>query len=296
MTTPNPPQIGTKSGTLPQDSTPFERRQNTIIQLHNRKVREVFRDVFDIPTDGIPYDPSKITPVNSPRRVLRADLLIEDGDSFADMWLKRELLVLIDDDPIPTGYSIPFQMFNDEVRFNPQIHLRFCQNYRDVVDDQAAVEAEVKIRIMGETEATLTPAKSNIYAQKIKTLFGAAGGFRWQKGKGMFTYAEPKKGYFLQLLVVSKAEGRRVAEQILDIQSHTPDWKFANYKENEEPTEAYPSIPPLKQIYGKSRRTPRRRPIASVRFRSAFLHIDGLPNPIVLYDNSGYYKTAILKD
>jgi hypothetical protein len=57
--------------------------------------------------------------------------------------------------------------------------------------------------------------------------------------------------------------------------------------------EAFPTIPGQDFIYGKTRRRPRRRPIADVRFQCALLHVHGLPNPIVLYDRSGAYSTAL---
>jgi len=98
------------------------------------------------------------------------------------------------------------------------------------------------------------------------------------------------------LLVRDQAEGRRIVEQVLDIQSHTPDWQYGNYKENLEPTQAFPTNPPNKTIVGKSRKQYRRRPLVTVRFRNAQLHVQGLPNPIVLYDKSGFYKKAILQD
>jgi len=270
---------------LPTEFSPWEHLQNTLRFAVNQQIRKEFDDI-QVDDD-----------ITTPRGSLKVACLLDDKDT-SSMTIIRLILyyIVVKGLAAPSGYSIPFQIFNDEVRYHPQIHLHFSQNYRDVDEGESIVEGQIKIRIMGETSVTFTPAKSNIYAQKIKTLFGAGDGFRWQKGKGMFTYAEPEKGYFMQLLVISKTEGRRIAEQVLDIQSHTPDWKFATYKENEEPTQAYPLTPPLKTIYGKSRRSPRSRPVATVRFRNAFLNIDGLPNPIVLYDNSGYYKKAIVKD
>jgi hypothetical protein len=197
---------------------------------------------------------------------------------------------------IPQIYAVPFTDINDSVKYSPKIFLNFCQNYREVDADDSAVEGQMSFRLMGETAETLSQANVNTYAQKIKTLFGNSGGFQWRKGKNMLTYSEPERGYFFQLLVRDIAEGKRIVEQVMDIQSHTPDWKFANYKENLEPTQAYPTNPPNKTLVGKSRKQHKKRPLVTVRFRNAQLHVQGLPNPIVLYDKSGFYKSAILSD
>jgi len=270
---------------LPNNFSAWEHLQNTIRLTHNQMVRREFDDI-ELDDD-----------ITTPRGSLKVASLIDDKDNGFVM-LSRLLLyhIIIKGFGIPQIYSVPFTDINDSVRYHPKIFLNFCQNYREVDADDSAVEGQISFRLMGETEATLTQANVNTYAQKIKTLFGNSGGFQWRKGKSMFTYSEPLKGYFFQLLVRDSAEGRRIVEQVLDIQSHTPDWQYANYKENLEPTQAYPASPPNKTIIGKSRKQYRKRPLVTVRFRNAQLHVQGLPNPIVLYDKSGIYRNPVLSD
>jgi hypothetical protein len=149
---------------------------------------------------------------------------------------------------------------------------------------------------MNKTSEGISRADCLQYAQKIKTLFGAGSGFTWRRGRNMFTYSDPEKGYNMQLLVISQAEGKRIVEQVLDIQSHTPDWKLANYKENVEPADAYPTTPANKTRLGKSTKQKRRRPTVTMNFQWSQLHIEGLPKPIVLYDKTGYYKSPLVHD
>ena len=270
---------------LPIDFSPWEHLQNTVRFAHNQQVRKEFDDI-DVDDD-----------ITTPRGSLKVASLMDDKDT-STMALIRMFLyhVIIKVFVSPTIYAVPFTDINESVRYSPKIFLNFCQNYREVGADDSAVEGQISFRLVGETSESLSQANVNTYAQKIKTLFGNSGGFQWRKGKNMFTYAEPKKGYYFQLLVRDSAEGKKIVEQVLDIQNHTPDFQYANYKENLEPTQAFPASPPNKMLIGKSRRQYRRRPLVTVRFRNAQLHVQGLPHPIVLYDKSGFYKSVILSD
>lgn len=270
---------------LPNDFSPWEHLQNTVRLAHNQQVRKEFDDI-EVDDD-----------ITTPRGSLKVASLIDDKDT-APMTLIRLFLyhVIIKGYGMPEIYAVPFTDINESVRYSPKVFLNFCQNYRDVDADDRAVEGQISFRLVGETNTTLTQAEVNTLAQKIKTLFGSGNGFEWRKGRAMFTYAEPEKGYYFQLLVRDQAEGRRIVEQVLDVQSHTPDWQYANYKENLEPSQAFPTSPPNKTIIGKSRKQYKRRPLVTVRFRNAQLHVQGLPNPIILYDKSGIYKRAILRD
>ena len=270
---------------LPNDFSPWEHLQNTVRFAHNQQVRKEFDDI-DVDDD-----------ITTPRGSLKVASLMDDKDT-STMALIRMFLyhVIIKGFGSPTIYAVPFTDINESVRYSPKIFLNFCQNYREVGADDSAVEGQISFRLVGETAESLSQANVNTYAQKIKTLFGNSGGFQWRKGKYMITYTDEKKGYFLQLLVRDQAEGKKIIEQVLDIQNHTPDWQYSNYKENLEPSQAFPASPPNKMIIGKSRRQYRRRPLVTVRFRNAQLHVQGLPNPIILYDKSGIYRSAILSD
>jgi len=109
----------------------------------------------------------------------------------------------------------------------------------------------------------------------------------------MASYTDWGKGYQLQLLTRSTSEARELISKVLDIQNDVPNWAKMNYSENEEPMEAYPTIPEREMIYGELRREPRKRPIAAVRFQHSLLHIHGIAAPIVLYDRSYTYAAAL---
>ncbi|NUN66357.1 hypothetical protein HCU40_16755 [Pseudanabaena biceps] len=270
---------------LPADFSPWEHLQDTLRLAHNQQVQTEFIDV-EVDND-----------LKAPRSSLKLACLIQDNDS-AMMVVIRLILyhVVIKGFGLPEVYSVPISTVNEGLRYKPQIHLQFRENARDIRDGVTPVESQIKFRLMTETTATLSQADSLKYANKIKTIFGSGNGLAWARGKDMFTYADQVRGYNMQLLVQNEAAGRLIVEKVLSIQDHTPDWKFANYKKNLEATDAYPTSPPNKTILGKSVRAFHLRPVTTIRFRTAFLHVEGLPKPVVLYDKTQHYKKSLLHD
>jgi hypothetical protein len=182
--------------------------------------------------------------------------------------------------------------YDTNITYKPQISLYFRQDISTVKENERAVEGELTFRLMNETSTTISNTEVDRYAQKIAFNFAKPSKFVWHKGKHRFTYTDRLKGYQLSLNITTEIEGKRVVEQILDIQGHNPDWKFAKFIETLEPTERYPETPENQVILGKSRRKPKRRPHEDVKFRRASLLIHGLPQPITLVDTSGLYRNA----
>ncbi|MEO1349064.1 MAG: hypothetical protein AAFW84_09730 [Cyanobacteria bacterium J06635_15] len=147
---------------------------------------------------------------------------------------------------------------------------------------------------MNYTADTITPSIATTFAQRIRTNFGVGNGFVWRKGREMCTYSDWDKGYQLQLLCRSEANGRALVEQVLDIQADSPDWANFEHKVNGEPGNSFPPVPPIERVYGQNRRLPRRRPVADVRFRYAQLNVPGLQNPINLFDESGVLANPLI--
>lgn len=268
---------------LPNGFSEFEHLQDQIRIVQNKRVREWFSGVDD-------------NDIGTPRASLKHACVLKDDDT-ADMSIMRlwlfEVFVGHAQAFHPPLYSIPSMDFQDHAKFKPQITLHFAEDYDEVDPGYARVAGEVSIRLMKETDTTMTNADVKAYANKIKTLFATGTPFIWKKGKYMFSYTDTEKGYRLQILSTSEAEAKKTIEQILDIQSHTPDWDNLNKNEAVNISARYPTIPPKKTILGKSRRMPRRRPTASVKFQYALLHLYGLPNPIVLVDRSWKYRNPV---
>ena len=263
--TANPPQISTAKGTLPQDSTPFERRQNTLRQLHNRKVYEVFADVVDARTDGVPYDPSKVTPQNSARRIMRADVIIDDGDSFADMWLKTELLKYMDDADsaiiLPNYDDIPVSVTD-----KPHVHLYFIEKKSTaILANRRRVDALISFRITDKTVSTITKTDLNELEREINLAFPST--YRLEKGRNKYSYRDKENGFEFILSLTSESEAKEVITKVLAVRDKTPDWDRLTTSISERNFAITKRI----NILNVSEKLPKQRPIATCYLKSAYV-------------------------
>lgn len=130
-------------------------------------------------------------------------------------------------------------------------------------------------------------------ATRIKTEFGINNGFVWKKGKDLASYIDKPKGYQFQLLVRNKTDAKEIITKVLNTNNDTPNWANLSYKESDEPNNAYPIIPGNVSILNQTRKKPRIRPIASVRFQYAYCSLWSKPQPVILYDRTFRYLEAL---
>ena len=268
---------------LPSNFNEFEHLQDLIRLEHNKAVRAYFKNQ---PDDDI----------STPKASLKHACSIKDQDTAAmtqmRLWLFEVTCRHAQSLQAPI-YGIPTTAFQEQRKFKPQIMLFFQEDLNDVEVGYAPVTGEISFRIMDEETETINMLKINSFANKIKLAFTNPS-FIWKKGKELFSYTDWKKGYQLQLLCRNETEAKRVVEQVLDIQGHAPDWKKLAINTNAEPSQAFPTIPTSQNILGKSRKLPRKRPIADVRFQYALLHVHGLTNSICLIDRTGTYSNPLV--
>lgn len=191
-------------------------------------------------------------------------------------------------------YGIPVTTFQDQFTFYPQVKLVFKEDYetsQEIDNRKIPLEGEITFRLANETEATINEDKAKIIAGKIKTKFVSGTIFTWQKGKIIATYLDKKKGYDFRLRVTNETEARRIIEQTLDIQNHSPEWSRLTIHESKD---NFPTIPERKLIYGSMRRVARRRPVRTMKFRYAELHVHNLPEAITLVDTTGYRPSPLI--
>ncbi|NJL61818.1 MAG: hypothetical protein HC903_08290 [Methylacidiphilales bacterium] len=190
-------------------------------------------------------------------------------------------------------YGIPTTAFQEQRKFKPQIQLYFQEDHNDVDAGYSPITGEISFRLMNQESTTLSNSEVTTYANKVKTAF-AQPSFVWKKGKELYSYTDWDKGYQLQLLCRNETEAKRVVEQVLDIQSHSPNWERLRKNEAVDAASSYPTVPGTQTILGKSRKKPRRRPIADVRFQYALLHVHGLSRAITLVDRSGIFANPVV--
>lgn len=172
-------------------------------------------------------------------------------------------------------------------RYHPKITLLFGENRTDQGRRRYPITGEIGFRLMGETPQTINESKAKKYANKIKTKFAGEQPFKWKKGKRMYSYTHHELGYQLQLLCPNITEAKRIVEQVLDIQGHSPDWANLNENKNAAIAQRYPETRQREVIYGEPQELDRTRPSVTVEFRYAFLSIHGLKEPVNLVDVTG---------
>jgi hypothetical protein len=267
---------------LPEPFSDIEHLQLVIRRYLNKQIREDFRDIFG---DGDTWEPEVGTTRGS---MLRA-LLHEDSDPI-HVTTARMMLYYFTYGAAkamqPDIYGSTIVNFDRQVRYKPQITLYFNNKGYNPNKKNELVEGEISFRLMNESSTTITQTELERYAAKIKTLFAGSTKFVWHKGKTIASYTEIDKGYRLKLLVTNESEAKRIIEQVLDIQSHIPDWQYLNININAEPAERFPNAPGNQTILGKVREKPKPRPVEDVIFRYATCNIHGLGRGINLVDTT----------
>lgn len=155
--------------------------------------------------------------------------------------------------------------------------------------------AIISFRLMDETTKSFTEANGKALGTKIKQAFGAGDGFIWNKGRTLYSYTEWEKGYQLQLLCKTKSEAKRITTAVLSLKSDAPDWRFLQEVQSDQEVEKYPANPGTDIIMGETIDKPNLRPVIDVRFQYAYAKLDGLKEPVTLYDRTGKRVRALVK-
>ncbi|MBD2360050.1 hypothetical protein H6G36_02350 [Anabaena minutissima FACHB-250] len=246
---------------LPDNFNEWEHLQDTVRLWHNKAVANWFRN-------------QKVDSLETPKEALRVACTMKDGDTstmtMMRLWLFEVTAGRLQSVQTPI-YGIPVEDLQAEVTFKPQVHLHFQERYPYIADRIRPVRGEISFRIMNETGATWTRAKSEELARDIKREFGSPI-FVWEKGKYVYYYKDVENGYQLRMYVKTKAEGERLTRAVLAIRGHAFNDDYSDFVEN---TRTYPNNPGTQIIYGQSTPKPIKRPTADVRFRYAQLMLHG---------------------
>lgn len=270
---------------LPADFSEQEHLQSVVRKWMNREIREHFRESSSQELDD---------DITTPESSLAWACQHKDADSLLMTQVRWNLFerVRLQRIQVPiTG--IPTGSFQPSRRFKPQIQFYFQEDLSDIEFGYAPVTGELSFRLMQYDSDTITPPIAEAFATRIRTNFAVGGGYLWRRGRGMLSYTDKRKGYQLQIYCRNEGAGRELVDRVLDVGLETPDWDKANYSENLAESTAYPVVPPSERIYGQIRRMPRRRPIATVRFQYALLHVWGLQHPIPLVDRTGLWPSEL---
>lgn len=187
-------------------------------------------------------------------------------------------------------------------RFHPHIRLHFLEDTDfsqtgtnpSTYQGLRRTEGRLSFRLMDETSETISKGELTRIGTAIKNVFGANGGYVWNKGKELYTYADWAKGYQMQMLTRGTTQARDLTTKILSLQSHSPQWMFLTKSTNESELERYPDLPQTKVILGEVKTLNRVRPRTEVRFTYADAKIHLLTPPIILYDRKSRKVGALV--
>lgn len=201
---------------------------------------------------------------------------------------------VLDSRDVGTIYGEPSMDFQTRRKFKPQVELFFKEDEDDVLPGYRPVEGRVSFRIMGEEFNTISSAELTNLARRIKEVFGANNGYIWRKGKELYSYTDPERGYGLKILSRSSEQARDLATKTLSIQNHAFVLRNMQLSKNEDELNAFPYEPPTQIILGEQNKAPRYRPNVEVRFHYAVAHIHGLVNPKLLYSRTRRRSQALV--
>lgn len=266
--------------TLPDDFNPTQHLLDMLRSAYNREVQQSFLGVPD-------------NDISTSLGGMKLGCLLLDDDTVAIVTLRLFLYYFVFQGNLPTPvYGIPTGDFQADVSFRPQIILHFLEDYNAFLHENKLprTEARISFRLMNQTSATITPIFAREIGLKIQELFALSHGFSFEKGVIKFTYRDQVHGYDFRLLVESEAEAVKVIERVLEVQGHAFDETKATVSRSKQ---VFPVVPGNTEVYGKLRRKPRKRPITTVRFRRADLHVHGIPRAITLVDLTGKRHAVI---
>lgn len=272
---------------LPDNFDEYEHLQSLFMRVHNKQVREAFSDLGG--SDWVPD-------INTPRGSLRVACTIKDNDT-APMVNMRYLLFYLSlgriSEWLEPFYGIPYENVNQDNKFRPVVHLDFKEDEDDVDSDYQPLRMVVSFRLVSETSTTITRANLITIANRIRTEFATGSGFRFHKGKELWTYKDAEKGYNFRLYAFSETVARGLITSVLGCQNHTIDNTLLVKHQNQNEASAYPTVPGNQSILGNSRKKPRKRPVGYCRFRWARVDIWGEPSPVWLIDKTYRHDSLV---
>lgn len=267
-------------------SNEWKNLRSFLRKTYNREVNEWFNDV----TDPVPDN-------STPRKQAKKACLIRGKDS-QNMALLKSLTFRYTIQRVhlrPDVYGTPIGTINAQRKYRPQIVLEFLEDELDVASGYFRVDGRISYRLMNEDSNSITNSELTQIANRIKSEFGAINGYVWKKGKDLATYTDKEKGYQFQLLVRNKTDAKDLITSVVNTNGDIPDWGKLSYKEADNPTDAYPTIPGNQTILGQTYKKPRVRPIAEVRFQYAYCSLWGKAQPVILFDRSYRYFNALVQ-
>ncbi|MEG4977212.1 hypothetical protein, partial [Microcoleus sp. K4-B3] len=173
---------------------------------------------------------------------------------------------------------------------HPEVKLWFFEKRTDVTAGYTPLKGEISFDLMNFVDSSdliksgtsqlIKESDIKKLSNQIKAIFTSA--FKWERGKKMIVYHDWQRGYSLQILCKTEAEGVRIVKEVLKIQGHEIKSEFL--KLNQPVGTPRPTIPTTKEeeVLGKKRKHKRYRPESTVYYSYATLHLPSYGQKIAL--------------
>jgi len=270
---------------MPEPLNLTERLQDFIRQFINRLITEDFRDLEEIPLDGLD--------INVPRHAVKLICIHDDKDSLIHTVIRLLIYGFFVYLPslLGEGYFMPYIWLHENFDFIPQIKLYFVDDPRNrpIVYRKKPLEAEVAIRLHFINISEISARREiDRLADRILLNFR---NFKFTKGTKKYSYNDKSNKFTTWSFFASRSEAVSLFRNlclILDIPFN-----------DENITEALPtknySVPERRRIMGQQYEIERRRS-GVVEFKQADLHIQGikpirLVNKLKTFNVTEYIKS-----
>lgn len=270
--------------TLPENFDNIEHLQKTWNQEHNRRVDRYFKDVQG---NG---DLSGVRP--SLKLACRA----LDNDNMYASWMRSDLFYNI----IGYGRKNLAVFYGNRfdtappVAGHPQLFFVFSQDDSATPSSESPIQHEKSVRLMkfscasGNAKPAITKANMTEIATEIKNTFLSSGrGITYTTGNKSASYTDPDNGFPKgnYLLVNGRTDAVEIYQKIcnvIDVPFHA---ERVVVNDPDKPSTTTATAGKV-TILGKQVQNRRYRPVAALRFRSAYISLGNLVPPVFLLDTT----------
>lgn len=183
-----------------------------------------------------------------------------------------------------------YQRLPNHVKGQALIKISFKGTIHNTQDTHA-VEKSFRLVKPEHNPKILDYSKVRTFAERIYSKFN---NFSFVTGTTVYSYNNPDQGFNRSWgCYQNETEARRVIESLLDIQQFSPVWKCLTESRVVEPGDRFQD-PPEREIQGGYNiRLERERPIATVKFDTAWLKYPKVRKEILLANEYGVVVTNL---
>ncbi|MEA5624106.1 hypothetical protein [Nostoc sp. UHCC 0251] len=269
---------------LPEGFDNIEHLQRTWNQEHNRRVDRYFKDVQG---NG---DLSGVRP--SLKLACRA----LDNDNMYASWMRSDLFYNV----IGYGRKNLAVFYGNRldtappVAGHPQLFFVFSQDGSASPSEESPIQHEKSVRLMkfscstGNSKPAITKANMTEIANEIKTTFlSSSRGITYTAGNKSASYTDPDNGFPKgnYLLVNSRTDGVEIYQKICNVIDVPFQAERVIVNDPDKPSTTTATAGKV-TILGKQVQNRRYRPVAILRFRSAYISLGNLVPPVFLMDTT----------